>query len=236
MAWAWELEGLDPTEKLVLLALADAHHESSNLCYPSRATLCRRVGVHLDTVKRVLRKLEDKRVILRQPAFDEAGRQKTNRYALVSYRGCADAPPEGAAGAPPGGGADAPQNGKKEREEGTDPPAPRERGGTDRAKEILSVWNTVAGQNLRAVQWLRKIEARCKTFPELQLDDHERVIRSAFAAPWWKGAPTPNVVYGTDAQFERSMLALGREDWRTQAEHDARERIARVLARRRVTA
>lgn len=235
LAWAWELEGLDPTEKLVLLALADAHHEASNLCFPSRTTLCRRVGVHLDTVKRVLRRLEDKRLILRQPVFDAAGRQQTNRYVLVSYRGCVDAPPEGAAGAPPEGCADAPQNGKKEREEGTPPPLPpRKRGGevTDRSREILAVWNEIAGQHLRAVQWLRKIEARCKTFPELGIADHERVIRAAFAKPWWKGAATPNVVYGTDAQFERSLLAVDQQTHRTKTEEDARERIARVLARR----
>lgn len=59
MTAAWELP-LDPTEKLVLLSLADWVNEEAgrNLCWPSIETLVKKCHTSESTIKRCLRSLE----------------------------------------------------------------------------------------------------------------------------------------------------------------------------------
>ena len=77
------------------------------------------------------------------------------------------------------------------------------------ARDVLLRWNESASQSLSSQDWINKIILRIREHPELTLDDHSFVIEKNLEDPWWKGAPNPSVVYGSGAQFERSIIAAG---------------------------
>ena len=77
------------------------------------------------------------------------------------------------------------------------------------AREVLLAWNELASQSLSSQDWLNKIILRAREHPELTLVDHQFVIDQNLKDPWWKGPANPSVIYGSGAQFERSMLAAG---------------------------
>lgn len=64
MAAVWELQLL-PTDKLVLLALADCANDDGH-CWPSIATIARKSGVSERSVQRAIRKAEEAKLIHRQ--------------------------------------------------------------------------------------------------------------------------------------------------------------------------
>lgn len=70
---------------------------------------------------------------------------------------------------------------------------------------ILSSWNAQTGQRLAAKEWLSKIIMRIREHPDLDLPAHANVIAAALADPWWRGSPSPSVVYGNGAQFEKCL-------------------------------
>ena len=57
---------LSSGERLVLLALAYCHNQHTNRCYPSTRTLSRMTGLTLRWTSRILRLLENKKMIIRQ--------------------------------------------------------------------------------------------------------------------------------------------------------------------------
>lgn len=73
------------------------------------------------------------------------------------------------------------------------------------AVQVLAAWNRATSQSLRSGEWLGKIIRRLREYPELDLAAHEHVIDVSLARPWWKGAPSPSVIYGNGAQFERQL-------------------------------
>ena len=75
----------------------------------------------------------------------------------------------------------------------------------DLAQAVLSEWNDQTGQALRSKDWLAKIVMRIREYPEFTITEHSHVIAAALRDPWWKGPPSPSVVYGNGAQFERSI-------------------------------
>lgn len=76
------------------------------------------------------------------------------------------------------------------------------------AVAVLAEWNGQAGQKLTSRDWISKIVMRIREYPDLRVEDHAHVIATALANPWWKGPANPSVVYGSGAQFERSILAV----------------------------
>jgi len=57
---------LPPTEKLILICLADATNDSGRGCWPSLATIARKCSVSDRTVRRALGKMEDHGLLSRQ--------------------------------------------------------------------------------------------------------------------------------------------------------------------------
>lgn len=87
MAEIFESETLAPTERLIMLALAD-HADEAGRCYPSVQRLCRRTGLGERAVQTNIKKLTDAGYI---KVINGGGRGATNLY-FVSANPAANAP------------------------------------------------------------------------------------------------------------------------------------------------
>lgn len=101
-----------------------------------------------------------------------------------------------------------------------------------RATEVLATWNELAGQQLTARDWLASIVMRDREHPELTVEQHRELIKRNLDAPWWKGAASPSVIYGSAAQFERAMLTQPVEGDGGELER-ARASMGRLIGGRR---
>lgn len=63
-SWAWRQQ-LSATDKLVLLALSDHANDEDFSCWPSLTHLARKCGLNRSTIKRVLKRLEDSKYLVR---------------------------------------------------------------------------------------------------------------------------------------------------------------------------
>lgn len=73
------------------------------------------------------------------------------------------------------------------------------------AEDVLAEWNEMTQQSLSARGWLSKIVMRHREHPMLTVGDHVAIIASSLGDPWWKGPPSPSVIYGNDSIFERAI-------------------------------
>jgi len=80
--WAWEQRGLSPTEKCVLMGLADFHTENGG-CFPSLKRVAELVNVSIDTVHRTIDKLIEKGLVRKQSRQKENGGNNSNLYDLL---------------------------------------------------------------------------------------------------------------------------------------------------------
>lgn len=87
MSAVFESETLGPTERLIMLALAD-HADDQGRCYPSIERLCRRTGLSERAVQSNIRKLTGTGHLSIIPG---GGRKRPNLY-LVNANPAADAP------------------------------------------------------------------------------------------------------------------------------------------------
>lgn len=79
------------------------------------------------------------------------------------------------------------------------------RGEAQLAFEIMATFNRLAGTKYRAASFYRGIIGRIREHTELTSSDHVAIIRRRLDHPWWKGKPTPNVIYGNASVFERTL-------------------------------
>ena len=80
--WAWQIKGLRPSTKIVLLHLADRHNPD-NGCFPSINLLARDCEMSVRTVHSKLDELEKKSLIRRIPRHRPNGSQTSNEYLLM---------------------------------------------------------------------------------------------------------------------------------------------------------
>lgn len=81
MAWAWELEGLSSTEKLVLIALAD-HADHKGVCWPGQDGIAAKCSLGRQTVNKTLQHLASKGHLKIIHRTDPYGRPVSNYYHL----------------------------------------------------------------------------------------------------------------------------------------------------------
>lgn len=81
MNWAWGIPGLNPTERLTLLALAD-YADNDGYCFPGQDVLMERVGVSRRTIVSTLQALEDRGFFRRERRTLERGRRTSDGYQL----------------------------------------------------------------------------------------------------------------------------------------------------------
>lgn len=228
ISWAMEQMTGSPSRKAVLVALADYANATSGKCCPHIATIAKRTELSEATVKRAL-------VELVTAGFFTRGRDRRPDGTLGGYhyvlpavlviQVSRESEPGSTMHSDPGSTVTPQEPGTSlEPNPPVSPPtaesvALRKRTlmvdrkqATDEemtlAALILGMWNSRTKQNLRAGEWLAKIIMRCREHPDASLDDHVRVIDHALANPWWTGAASPSVIYGSAAQFERSVVAM----------------------------
>ena len=81
--WAFQLRGLRPSAKIVLLVLADCHNPA-NGCFPTQAFLAEACEMSRDSVNVQLAQLEDMGLIRRIRSIDPVSkRQRPTRYKLA---------------------------------------------------------------------------------------------------------------------------------------------------------
>lgn len=77
--------------------------------------------------------------------------------------------------------------------------------------EVLGVFNAVASEasdrtfRFASKEAVGKIILRHREHPELDAAAHRSLIEAQFAAPWWRGDPTPSVIYGNGEVFDRAL-------------------------------
>lgn len=80
MTWVWENSKAGGTDRLVMLAIADAAHDNGGGAYPAIATLARKTLVDTRTVQRSIRRL----IELGEVRIDEeGGGRRANVYRIV---------------------------------------------------------------------------------------------------------------------------------------------------------
>lgn len=79
--WAWQIKGLRPSTKIVLLHLADRHNPD-NGCFPSINLLARDCEMSVRTVHSKIQELEDKKLITKVPRHRPNSSQTSNEYIL----------------------------------------------------------------------------------------------------------------------------------------------------------
>lgn len=82
-SWAWQVDGLAPGPKLVLLAIADHHNESTGLCCPSMATLALRAGVSRRSARRHVELLRERGLVSTTDRTRANGSFTTHEYHLM---------------------------------------------------------------------------------------------------------------------------------------------------------
>ncbi len=95
--------------------------------------------------------------------------------------------------------------------EGDLPPVPRKKVARKQVTEaewamahaIIPTFNAVAGTAYKVEAHLVKVVGRVREYPDLTAEQHREIIEVAFADPHWTGHPSPAVVYGNAAIFEK---------------------------------
>jgi Helix-turn-helix domain len=102
------------------------------------------------------------------------------------------------------------------------------------ASKVLAHFNERTLASYDGSSWLHMIRARIAEHPELTFDHHRVIIERNFAQPWWKGDPSPSVLYKDREAFERAMNKHGRApQYETRAERKerrTRQRLASIAA------
>ena len=233
---SWVLRNSKATlgRRLVLLVLADHASEDGTQSYASVATIGREALMTRKAVQSALRRLEADGMV----AEVGEGPNGTHNYTVL-MGGVVSTP--GVERGDLGGVATTP---KPSLEQPSKSEGPSERRWlVDRkpvteaeallAQQVLAAWNRATRQSLRAKGHLAKIVMRIREYPELGLDEHEHIIRVSVDHAWWKGVPSPNVIYGNDAQFERQLTEASRSA--ESSSQSAFDVALRVLNERRAS-
>ena len=86
MSWiamreVWKLD-LPPTEKFVLLAIADFSNDKKGIAWPSQNTIARKTGYSRQTVNRAINRLREKKMIVSSRRSAE-GKSTSNEYRIT---------------------------------------------------------------------------------------------------------------------------------------------------------
>lgn len=194
----------------MLLTLAEFAHDDGSKAYPSIATIAERARLSPRQVQRCLRLLQESGAVA-QTGTSPKG-TAVYRVAMVDKT----SPPDNTSGvtsAAPGDVENVTRStqdlpvllssssagAREPREVASKPVTDAER---ELSLRVLAAFNEAFGKKFSGVSYLRGIIGRLREHPELTAEDHEALIAKAKRSPWWKGDPSPSVIYGNDAVFE----------------------------------
>jgi hypothetical protein len=75
----------------------------------------------------------------------------------------------------------------------------------DLGREIIGVFNELAGTSLTFEANFEKLVERIRQKPDLSGADHRRILEANFKNPWWSDTPGIGVVYGSAKAFEQAI-------------------------------
>jgi len=78
MAWAWDLEGLSCTKKLVLMGLANCTNDHTGVCFPSIDYLATKTGMDRKTVIKATAGLEKAGLITKVSSVGRCNEYRLN--------------------------------------------------------------------------------------------------------------------------------------------------------------
>lgn len=209
-AWAWKQEVDDPSTKLVLLKLADSANDDG-VCWPSQRTLARECGLTERSIRYKLGKLVNLGLLKIEERRRPDGSKASNLYYLATGNELPQVPEE------------ASFRGDRKQIAGHEPSLNRSSstavwngpqmvggkkvtvGEAELAVLVLEAFNEASGKDFRGKDWLRAIVSRLREYPDVSLEKHKEIIREQFDNPWWKGDPTPSVIYGNGKTFDRAV-------------------------------
>jgi len=84
MTWAWE-QHLDPSDKLVLLALANRSNHETGVCFPGQKLIAKECCMSDRSVRRHLKNLEALGLIERRARMRKEGRGRTSDEYRIAY-------------------------------------------------------------------------------------------------------------------------------------------------------
>ena len=84
MTWAWE-QSLDPSDKLVLLALANRSNHETGVCFPGQKLLAKECCMSDRSIRRHLKNLEALGLIQRRARMRNEGRGRTSDEYRIAY-------------------------------------------------------------------------------------------------------------------------------------------------------
>ena len=83
MTWAWDVPDLDPSEKLVLMYLADCASPAGDSCFPLQATIAEKVNLTQRSVSNIVRSLISKKLIRSGPLYPDRPTDPKRAYILA---------------------------------------------------------------------------------------------------------------------------------------------------------
>lgn len=96
------------------------------------------------------------------------------------------------------------------------------------ALDVLGRFNEVSGRKFASKEALGKIILRHREHPELAAHEHEAIIREQFEHPWWRGDPSPSVIYGSGDVFDRALNGVRGADRGDTLEDDELSQYDRI--------
>lgn len=90
------------------------------------------------------------------------------------------------------------------------------------ASSALAEFNHLLDRKFKLTAWVEKIVRRMREHPELSREDHVSLVQRACAKPWWKGEPSPAVIWGNPQVFDGCMNARApreEDDWGRRPRH-----------------
>jgi hypothetical protein len=177
-------------------------------------------SVSLDTVDRAKTELI-KHESLSMEARIESGSQQANVYVVHRIppgRRDAAPPPDESDGGGRTGAAPKSETSSSQRSSSTRKRAPASLNRVKVTAEeeefaiaVIEIFNEVASASgdrtfrFASKESLGKIILRHREHPDLDVEAHRKIITEQFEHPWWKGDPSPAVIYGRGEVFDRAL-------------------------------
>jgi hypothetical protein len=211
-SWAWKQKVGDPGTKLVLVKLAD-NADDNGYSYWRQKNLAAECEMARSTCQKKIEKLVELSIVEVIPRFGKDGEQLANGYRIIrpstvpeNEAGGADSGEAG--GATPGRAAGTVKGSSSSSSRG--PTTISGRKVTDDEHDLVDLllarFNEKAGgTRFAGKSWRESIVRRMREHPEVTGMEHLAIIDKQFERKWWKGDPTPSVIWGSDRVFDRAL-------------------------------